>query len=66
MSDRKINPQIIDELRKNSEGDKQIADFLIELIIKEADNLPKWRWKKVYQKKLEQYSSEWRNENENS
>lgn len=64
-SERKIDLQMIKELRKNSEGDDVIADFLTDLIYEESNNSARWRWKKSYLKKVQKYSSKWRNKNEN-
>ena len=59
MSSHRINEQILEALRENSNGDKAIADFLIDLIYEEAEHPGQWRYKEVYRKKIKEYSEKW-------
>lgn len=65
MTSRKINPQILDKIRENSEGDDVVADFLVDLIYEEVQHSPGWWWRKDYEEKVKQYSREWSSTNEN-
>lgn len=64
MSNRTINPRIVETLRQNSEGDDAIAGFLIDLAYEEAEHAPGWWWRQTYKEKVKQYSERWRNEDE--
>jgi len=64
MTDRKINPRILKNIRRNSRGDDAIADFLVDLVYEEAENSSGWHWRRIYKEKVKQYSERWRNEGE--
>lgn len=64
--DRKIDKQILIELQRNSEGDNAVSEFLTELYYEESKNTPKWRYTKFYQNKINKYTKEWSQKNENS
>lgn len=59
MSSSKINPAILDRIQEQSEGDKAIEQFLIDLIYEEADHPGQWWWKETYKKQIEKHSSDW-------
>jgi hypothetical protein len=65
MSSAKINIRILEGVRKNSQGDKVIENFLIDLIYEEADHPGNWRWKDEYRKQVDKFSKEWEVDNEN-
>lgn len=60
MSNRKINPRILENVRENSEGDDAIRRFLVNLIYEEAENSFGWHWRDTYRRKVRQYSETWR------
>ena len=62
MSRNGINERILEGIRKTSEDDQILNDFLIELIYKEVEH-PGW-WRELYRKLIEKYSDEWGDENE--
>jgi hypothetical protein len=64
MSERKIHSQIVKKIRQNSEEDEVIGDFLIDLFYEEAEHSPRWHWRKVYNKRVEQYSQDWSDKDE--
>jgi hypothetical protein len=64
MSNRKINPRILEKIRQNNEGDDAIAEFLIDLIYEEAEHPEGWWWNRTYTKKVKQYSKKWGNADE--
>lgn len=64
MSAGKINPQVVKKVRENSEGDEVVAEFLIDLIYKEAEHGPGWWWSRTYRKKVKAYSNKWRDQDE--
>ena len=49
----KINEQIIDLLKKNSEGDKRVQGILITLLFEEAVHDKIWQWKEKYREEIE-------------
>lgn len=53
----KINDKIIKEIDKHS-TDKNIAEFLKELLFEEAEHPGMWHYKKTYRKAIEKYSEE--------
>jgi len=65
MSKTKINPEIIKWVKEKAKSDEKISDFLLDLIYEEAEHAGHWWWKETYKKKLEEYSKEWKEENEN-
>jgi hypothetical protein len=64
VSERKLNPRILDKVRENSEGDDAIRDFLVDLIYEEAENSFGWHWRETYNQKVGEYSKKWRKESE--
>lgn len=65
MSDFKINERILESIRENSEGDKALENFLIDLIYEEADHSGQWWWKDTYRKLFDKYLADWREGDEN-
>jgi hypothetical protein len=53
MRGRKVNERILEAIRKNSEADESIQDFLIEMIYEEATN--PGQFKELYKKKIKEY-----------
>lgn len=53
MRGRKVNERILGAIRKNSEADESIQDFLIEMIYEEATN--QGQFKELYKKKIKEY-----------
>ena len=47
MSHR-INPAILQRLRKEAEGNKDVCQFLEQLIFIEAEHPGQWWWKETY------------------
>jgi len=65
MSIGKINKRILDGIRENSEDDKVLENFLIEIILEEANHPGAWWWKETYKKKVDKYLKEWEGFDEN-
>jgi hypothetical protein len=65
MSSFKINERILEGIRENSEGDEIIESFLIDLIYEEADRPGQWWWKETYKNRVDKYSADWREGDEN-
>jgi len=59
-----INERILTGIRKSSKDD-EIINFLIDILYEEAEHSGQWRWKETYKKKIEEYSKEWGENNEN-
>ncbi len=53
MRSGKVNERILEAIRKSSEDDESIQDFLIEMIYEEATN-PGW-FKDIYKRKINEY-----------
>lgn len=56
MSSRILNPKIIKEIMGNCD-DNNLADFIKELLFKEAEGLGWWR--DTYKELLNKYSNYW-------
>ena len=65
MKDSKINGQIIKWIKAKSGSNKDIADFLVDLIFEEAEHPGEWWWKETYKTKIKEYSKKWSDSNEN-
>jgi len=52
----RINPRILERIRKETEGDKAVGDFLEKLIWVEAERSGQWWWKEPYRKLLKDYA----------
>jgi len=65
MGDFKINERILESIRENSEGDKVLENFLIDLIYEEANHPGQWWWKDTYRKLIDKYLADWREGYEN-
>jgi len=65
MSKFTINEQIIKWIRKNCDSDKDIEEFLLNLIYFEAERTGQWQWKDNYKRMIKNHSNEWGNKNEN-
>ena len=59
MSNRNINPQILNEIKKQCKGDNSMRVFLYELVYKEAENISGWWWKETYKELLKTHSANW-------
>lgn len=64
MSDAKLNPRILRQLRHNSQDDESVFEFLKELILMEAQNRSGWWWREPYRNKVEEYATRWRGPHE--
>jgi hypothetical protein len=64
MSNGIISDQILNCIRKNSENDVAIENFLTELICEEAEHHGQWWWKDVYKKKIDVFSEKWEDSHE--
>ena len=53
MKGGKVNERILEAIRKNSEDDEPIQDFLIEMIYEEATN--PGQFKELYKRKIKEY-----------
>ena len=58
MSDGKVNRRILTELREHSKH-KAVTEFLVDLVLQEADHSQRWRWREKYREQIEKYSTEW-------
>ena len=65
MSKTTINEQIIKCIKKNCENDKDIEEFLMNLIYFEAERTGQWQWRDTYKKMIRNHSVKWGNKNEN-
>jgi len=59
-----INERILTGIRKSNKDD-EIINFLIDILYEEAEHSGQWWWKETYKKKIEEYSKEWGENNEN-
>lgn len=51
-----VNERIIRAIRENCGEDKELADFILELIYQEVENYGKsWWWKDTYKKLIKKY-----------
>ena len=50
-----LNPKIINEIKDNCD-DNNLADFIKELLFKEAEGVGQWWWKETYKEILKKYS----------
>ncbi len=64
MPDRNINPQILNEIKKQCGNDNSLRVFLYELVYKEAENISGWWYKETYKELLEKQSANWSNSDE--
>jgi hypothetical protein len=64
MSDSRINPRILDGIREHSD-DQTISEFLVGLILEEADHPGQWQWRETYKRMVEQYCEKWGADDEN-
>lgn len=53
MAEARISPQIVDAV-KESTHEGTLRDFLLDLLLEEAEHSSRWWWKEVYRKKLKQ------------
>lgn len=65
MADGKINEQILKSIRANGKQEPAIAEFLVELILEEAEHPGQWRWKDAYRKKMQLHCEKWETGDEN-
>ncbi|MHC1572701.1 MAG: hypothetical protein ACXQTL_08195 [Methanosarcinales archaeon] len=65
MGDLKINERILESIRENSESDKVLENFLIELIYEEANHPGQWHWKETYRKLIDKHLADWGEGDEN-
>jgi len=54
-----INEDIIEQLKNKSKDDKQVKDFLVDMLYKEAENPPGWWFRDTYKSKIEEYVKDW-------
>jgi len=59
MGGVKVSTRILQGIRENSEGEKAIEDFLVSLMYEEAGHPGQWWWKEVYRRRVDQYSADW-------
>ena len=64
MSKSGINERILTRI-KEGDKDEEIINFLIDILYEEAEHSGQWWWKETYKKKIEEYSKEWGENNEN-
>jgi len=59
-----INERILTGIRESTD-DNKLFDFLKDILFEEAEHPSQWWWKETYKKKIEEYSKEWGDSNEN-
>ena len=51
--------RILRKIEENSKDDEIIADFLKDLLLEELEHSERWWWKEKYKEKIENYSKNW-------
>lgn len=51
--------RILRKIEENSKDDEIIADFLKDLLLEELEHSERWWWKETYKEKIENYSKNW-------
>ena len=65
LGNNKINEKIIEMIRKKTENNELIGDFLIELLYYENEHPNQWKYKKFYKNQIEIFLEKGENKNEN-
>jgi hypothetical protein len=59
MTDSRINIRILNGLKRQTEDDEAIHEFLVDLIYDEVEHPGHWQWKGIYTAKLREASAKW-------
>ena len=59
-----ITPHILDAIREEAKSDKEIKDFIINLLYEEAQRYGQWQFKAYYRATIERHCQQWGNKHE--